>query len=106
LESVSVEGSFPWVLVVLVVWSMSGAQRIKGMKEIEEVSIRELTRATSQVVQRASSGERMIVTRNGQPIAVILGIDDAVDWLVSSTDEFVRLRIAARKELGTGPCED
>jgi prevent-host-death family protein len=87
LESVSVEGSFPWVL------AMSGAQRIT------EVSIRELTRATSRMVELASGGERLIVTRNGQPTAVILGIDDAVEWLVSSADEFVRLRMAAREEL-------
>ncbi len=72
---------------------------LRGPKPISEVTVRELTRATSRQVNRASTGERLIVTRNGQPVAVILGIDDAVDWLVASADEFVRLRIAARDEL-------
>jgi prevent-host-death family protein len=66
---------------------------------ISEVSVRELTRATSRMVARPSAGERLIVTRSGQPVAVVLGIDDALDWLVASADEFVRLRMAAREEL-------
>ena len=66
---------------------------------ISEVTVRELTRTTSRMVAAAAAGERLIVTRNGQPVAVLLGIDDAVDWLVTSADEFVRLRMAAREEL-------
>lgn len=66
---------------------------------ISEVSVRGLNRATSRVIDRASAGERIIVTRNGQPIAVILSLDDAAEWLVASADQFVRLRISAREEL-------
>jgi len=66
---------------------------------ISEVTVRELNRATSRMIDLASSGERLIVTRNGQPIAVIISIDDAIEWLVTSADEFVRLRMAAREEV-------
>ena len=66
---------------------------------ISEVGVRELSRATSRMVRLALRGERLIVTRNGQPVAVILGVDDAVEWLVASADEFERLRMAAREEL-------
>jgi prevent-host-death family protein len=73
----------------------------RGLEEprISEVGVRELSRETSRIVRLAARGERLIVTRNGQPVAVILGMDDAIDWLVASADEFVRLRMAAREEL-------
>jgi prevent-host-death family protein len=51
------------------------------------------------MIALASTGERLIVTRNGRPVAVILGIDSALDWLVASAEEFVRLRLAASAEL-------
>ena len=66
---------------------------------ISEVTVRELNRATSRMIDLASSGERLIVTRNGQPMAVIISIDAAIEWLVTSADEFVRLRMAAREEV-------
>ena len=45
-------------------------------------------------------GDRVIVTKHGTPIAVILCIDEAADLLLASAEEFVRMRVDARAELG------
>ena len=67
---------------------------------IREVGVRELNRRTSRVVEMAEAGERVIVTRDGQPTAVLLGVDQAFDLLLVSSEEFVRMRMQAREELG------
>jgi prevent-host-death family protein len=70
---------------------------------IREVSVRELNRATSRVVAGAVDGERVIVTRHGRPIAVILSIEQAVDLFLTSSEEFVRMRLGAHEELDRLP---
>jgi hypothetical protein len=51
------------------------------------------------VIELAEAGERAIVTRDGQPAAVLLGVDQAIDFLLVSSEEFVRMRMRAREEL-------
>ncbi len=41
------------------------------------VGIRELQRDTSAIVRRVSEGNRLVVTRNNRPVAVLIGIADA-----------------------------
>jgi antitoxin (DNA-binding transcriptional repressor) of toxin-antitoxin stability system len=66
---------------------------------IREVGVRELNRGTTRV-QMAMAGDRVIVTRDGQPIAVLLSVDRAIELLLISSEEFVRMRLRARQELG------
>jgi prevent-host-death family protein len=47
-------------------------------RPIEEVSVRELSRNTCAVVTRAREHERLIITRHGHPVAVLLSIDDCI----------------------------
>jgi prevent-host-death family protein len=68
-----------------------------------EVSVRDLNRATSRVLAGVVDGERVIVTRHGRPIAVILSIEQAVDLFLTSSEEFVRMRLEAREELDRLP---
>ena len=70
---------------------------------IREVGVRELKREASRVLAGVVDGERVIVTRNGRPIAVILSIEQAVDLLLTSSEEFVRMRLEARAELDRLP---
>jgi prevent-host-death family protein len=70
---------------------------------IREVSVRELKSGASQVLDGVVAGERVIVTRNGHPIAAILSIEQAVDLFLSSSEEFVRMRLRAREELDRLP---
>ncbi len=72
-------------------------------ERIREVGVRELKSGASAVLDGVVEGERVIVTRNGHPIAVILSIEQAVDFLVTSSEEFVRMRLLAREELDRLP---
>ena len=47
-------------------------------KVVEEVSVRELSRDTSGVLARVAEGRRVVVTRRGTPVAVILEVEEAV----------------------------
>jgi prevent-host-death family protein len=64
-----------------------------------EVTVRELSRATGSVLEEVSAGKRVVVTRHGNPVALILAIDDAIDVFLAHAEEFVRMRLAAREEL-------
>jgi len=48
---------------------------------MDRVGIRELRNETSAVVRRARAGERIMVTIDGAPAAVIGPIDEAIDAL-------------------------
>ena len=50
--------------------------------EIREVGARELRHRTGHVVRSLQAGERVILTRHGEPQAVLLCIDDAIELLV------------------------
>jgi prevent-host-death family protein len=65
-----------------------------------EVGVRELSRRTDAVLGAALAGERVIVTRYGEPVAVILGTDQAAEWLLASAEEFARMWLQAHRELG------
>jgi prevent-host-death family protein len=70
---------------------------------IREVGVRELKSRMSAVLDGVIDGERVIVTRNGHPIAVILSIEQAVDLFLASSEGFVRMRLRAREELDRSP---
>ena len=72
-------------------------------KRIREVGVRELKSGTSAVLDAVVDGERVIVTRHGHPVAVILSIEHAVDLLLTNSDQFVRMRLRAREELDRVP---
>jgi prevent-host-death family protein len=69
-----------------------------GPTVIREVGVRELNRRTSRMVEMAEAGERLIITRDGQPAAVLLGVDQAIDLLLANSEEFVRMRMRGREE--------
>lgn len=47
-------------------------------KLVEEVSIRELSRDASGVIARVREGRRIVLTRYGTPVAVMLEVDEAI----------------------------
>jgi prevent-host-death family protein len=53
------------------------------MQDIEEISVRELSRHTCGVLTRVRERNRMIVTRHGHPIAVLLSIDDCIELVLT-----------------------
>jgi prevent-host-death family protein len=47
-------------------------------KKVEEVSLRELNKRTSEVIGRVRAGGRAIVTKHGEPVAVLIEMDEAI----------------------------
>ena len=46
---------------------------------VEEVSLRDLNRSTGRVIAAAEDGTRLILTRHGTPVAIVVSIADFVD---------------------------
>jgi prevent-host-death family protein len=47
-------------------------------KAVEEVTVTDLSRDTSAVLARVRAGRRAIVTKHGEPVAVLMEVDEAV----------------------------
>jgi prevent-host-death family protein len=73
---------------------------------MREATIEELAQQLPALVD-ASQHERIVVTRNGQPVAVLLGIEnkDAEDLRLEAAPEFWRL-IEERRRHPTARLED
>jgi prevent-host-death family protein len=67
-----------------------------------EATVTELDRAVSRFIDRAIEGERVIITRQRRPVAVLVGLEDATDLLVAGSDRFALMRREAREELERG----
>ncbi len=63
-----------------------------------EIGIKELKNTTSRVIEDVESGERVVVTKRGRPAAVIMSMEDAEDFVLAHAEEFVRMRLAGRRE--------
>jgi prevent-host-death family protein len=51
-----------------------------------EVSVRELSRNTSGILRQVREEGRMIVCRHGDPVALVLSLEDGLDWALSRMD--------------------
>ena len=73
---------------------------------MREATIEEFARQLQALVD-ASQHERIVVTRNGKPVAVLLGIEnkDAEDLRLEASPEFWRL-IEERRKRPTARLED
>ena len=107
-------------------------QGAMARQEARQVGVRELSRATHDVLRGVSDGTRLIVTRHREPVAMILSVRAACEGLVLSTgqvkpvargapadgvkpwpgggprpiDLFVAPRVAAREDLRRVPARD
>jgi len=69
------------------------------------IGIRDLARNASQVIDQVSStGNPMIVTKHGRPVAAVVAVDpDALeDFVLATAPEYVAARRAADAELAAG----
>jgi prevent-host-death family protein len=53
------------------------------MRPIGQVTTRELSRSTSSILHRIREHERVIVTRHGHPVAVMLSVPACIELMVS-----------------------
>lgn len=64
---------------------------------IREIGVRQLARETGRYIRAAEYGDRFVVTRHGDPVAVILSIDESIEYLLAHSDEFGRARLEAHR---------
>jgi prevent-host-death family protein len=63
---------------------------------MSEIDLSQLERSPSEAIERAEAGERVVVTREGRPAAVIMSAGDAEDFVLANGDEYVALRAEGR----------
>ena len=69
------------------------------------VSVRELARNTTSVIQGIqSSGRPALVTRNGRPVVALIPIDEVAleDWLLTQSPDISRAAAGADPDLDAG----
>jgi prevent-host-death family protein len=71
-------------------------------QQVHAVSVTELNRAPSATIETAIAGKRVIVTRHGVPVAVILSIDDGFEAMLAGSESFALLRREAREQFERG----
>jgi prevent-host-death family protein len=69
---------------------------------VRTVTITELDRHASAVIGWVDDGERVVVTRNGIPRALIVSISDGVEVMIAGSESFALLRREAREALESG----
>jgi prevent-host-death family protein len=75
---------------------------LRDRQPITEVPATDLARKAASVLGRVEKGERVIVTRHGRPVAVIVSLWDGVDLALAGSERFTLLRREAREELESG----
>jgi prevent-host-death family protein len=69
---------------------------------MREIGIKELKNSASRVLEEVEEGQRVIVTKRGRPIAVIMSMEEAEDFVLANAEEYVRMRLEGRKEHEAG----
>jgi prevent-host-death family protein len=82
---------------------MSGDPSVLRDQRIREVGARELRHQTATVIGSVRDGERLILTRHGQPQALVLSIDDGIELLIEP--ELAALADAAHRDYREGLVE-
>lgn len=78
---------------------MKGYNRGYSMREI---GIKALKNDASRVIGEVEAGQRVIVTKRGRPAAVIMSMEEAEDFVLANAEEYVRMRLAGRREHEAG----
>jgi prevent-host-death family protein len=67
-----------------------------------EIGIKDLKSGASRVIDEVSAGRSYVVTKRGQPAAVIMPIEDAEDLVLANAEELVAMRRRAREAYRKG----
>ena len=62
-----------------------------------EIGLKELKATASAVIERVEGGAAYVVTKRGRPAAVLLPVEEAEDLVLANADEYLRMRLAARR---------
>jgi prevent-host-death family protein len=73
-----------------------------GTRVTREVGIRELKHRTSEVIDRVARGDRVAVTRRGHIVAVILSLEESLEFVLGYAEEFTLARAEAQASTEAG----
>jgi len=69
---------------------------------MHEIGVKELKNTASRVLEEVETGERVVVTKRGRPVAVIMSMEDAEDFVLAHAEEFAEMRLRGRREHAAG----
>jgi prevent-host-death family protein len=61
-----------------------------------EIGIKELKSGASRVVDEVAAGRSYVITKRGQPTAVLMPVEDAEDLVLANAEEYINMRRRAR----------
>ncbi len=67
-----------------------------------EIGIKELKSGASRVVDEVAAGRSYVITKRGQPTAVLMPVEEAEDLVLANAEEFIRMRRRAREAYRRG----
>ncbi|MGH3003979.1 MAG: type II toxin-antitoxin system Phd/YefM family antitoxin [Gaiellaceae bacterium] len=67
-----------------------------------EIGIKELKSGASRVVDEVAAGRSYVITKRGQPTAVLMPVDEAEDLVLANAEEFIRIRRRGRQAYRRG----
>jgi prevent-host-death family protein len=70
-------------------------QEQTGQPQTLEVGIRRLRDEASALIERVCAGDRVVITRYRRPVAILLSVEEAFDFLLAYGEEFVAARLEA-----------
>src|SRR2546423_859666 len=69
---------------------------------LPEVGVRELKVHASSLIRLVEGGQRLVVTRQRRPVALLIPISEAREFVLAYAEEFVEMRRIARDEYAAG----
>ena len=73
-------------------------EREAGERVTFEIGVKELKQRASEVIERVAGGERAAVRRRNELAAVILSVEEALEFVFAHAEDFVRARRHARDD--------
>jgi prevent-host-death family protein len=64
-------------------------------RPIKEIPVTDLRRRAADAVRWVEGGGRAIVTRHGNPAAVIISVEEGMELVVAEAHDYVRRRLEA-----------
>lgn len=69
---------------------------------MREIGVKELKNNASRVIGEVETGQRVFITKRGRPVAVIMSMEEAEDFVLANAEEYVRMRLDAEREHEAG----
>lgn len=67
-----------------------------------EIGIKQLKSGASRVVDEVAAGRSYVITKRGQPTAVLMPVEEAEDVVLANAEEFISMRRQARESYRRG----